>query len=439
MRQPEEAPQTQDAAAQMPETLRSAAEGGAEEAPAGPVHFAGGRLRCGLLGEKLGHSLSPQIHALLGDYEYRLYEKRPNEVEAFVRNGAWDALNVTIPYKKTVMPLCAELSESAAEAGSVNTLVRRPDGTVFGDNTDVYGFETLLDTADMKVRDRKVLVLGSGGASAAVCAVLRWRGARITVISRHGENDYRSLDRHADADFVVNTTPVGMFPNTEESPVDLRLFPQLSGVADIIYNPPETCLLSQAASLGVPCIGGLTMLAAQAVAASARFTGTAPQTEKIPAILAQLSPLRILVINGPNLNLLGLREPEIYGRGSYADLVAFIGKTAREEGVAVECFQSNHEGAIVDAIQEAVGQYDGIVINPAAYTHTSVAILDALKAVRIPAVEVHLSDVSAREDFRQISYAGKACAAAFTGLGFEGYACAIRYLKTHVRKGGKTV
>ena len=143
--------------------------------------------------------------------------------------------------------------------------------------------------------------------------------------------------------------------------------------------------------------------------------------------------MKLLVINGPNLNMLGLREPDIYGRQDYAALETLIRDTCREEGVEVEVFQSNHEGAIVDKIQAAYGITDGIVINPAAYTHTSVAILDALKAVAIPAVEVHISDVKSREDFRQISYAGMACVKTYMGLGFEGYRRAILFLKDYLK------
>ena len=139
--------------------------------------------------------------------------------------------------------------------------------------------------------------------------------------------------------------------------------------------------------------------------------------------------MKLLVINGPNLNLLGLREPEIYGRRTYQDLLSLLRQTGKEEGVEVECFQSNHEGAIVDAIQQAYGVFDGIVINPAAYTHTSIAILDALKAVALPAVEVHISAVRSREPFRQRSYAGMACVRTYQGLGFDGYVQAIRFLK----------
>ena len=141
--------------------------------------------------------------------------------------------------------------------------------------------------------------------------------------------------------------------------------------------------------------------------------------------------MKILVLNGPNLNLLGIREPEIYGKENYTSLLAFIRRAAEEEGVEAECFQSNHEGVLVDKIQQALGVFDGIVINPAAYTHTSVAILDALRAVNIPTVEVHLSDISSREEFRRFSYVSLAALKTYAGLGFEGYRQAIRFLKAH--------
>ena len=139
--------------------------------------------------------------------------------------------------------------------------------------------------------------------------------------------------------------------------------------------------------------------------------------------------MKILVLNGPNINMLGIREPGIYGRNTFADLLALLEQTAMDEGVQIDHFQSNHEGCLVDKIQEAFGVYDGIVINPAAYTHTSIAILDALKAVSIPAVEVHISDVDSREEFRQISYAGRACIKTIKGHGIEGYREAIKFLK----------
>ena len=145
--------------------------------------------------------------------------------------------------------------------------------------------------------------------------------------------------------------------------------------------------------------------------------------------------MKILVINGPNLNMLGIREPGIYGKNTFADLLALLAQTAREENLQIDQFQSNHEGVLVDKIQEAYGHYDGIVINPAAYTHTSVAILDALKAVSIPAVEVHISDVDSREPFRQISYAGLACVKTIKGHGLAGYREAILFLKKRYGEG----
>lgn len=144
--------------------------------------------------------------------------------------------------------------------------------------------------------------------------------------------------------------------------------------------------------------------------------------------------MKILVINGPNINMLGIREPEIYGKQTFTDLLSLIEKTAQEEGLEITQFQSNHEGAIVDKIQECYGKIDGIVINPAAYTHTSVAILDALKAVGIPAVEVHISNLDARESFRQISYPGMYCEKTIKGQGLDGYRQAILYLKEYYGK-----
>ena len=145
--------------------------------------------------------------------------------------------------------------------------------------------------------------------------------------------------------------------------------------------------------------------------------------------------MKLLIINGPNINMLGIREPGIYGKQDYAALLSLIDKTCRENSIEYDHYQSNHEGDIVDKIQSAYGKFDGIVINPAAYTHTSIAILDALKAVSIPAVEVHISDVKSREDFRQVSYAGRACVRTYMGLGFDGYKEAVLFLKQYLNNG----
>ena len=221
--------------------------------------------RCGLLGEKLGHSYSPAIHAELADYEYRLYEVAPEKLGEFLTGGGFDGMNVTIPYKKAVIPYCAELSPIAQKLQSVNVLVRREDGTLYGDNADAYGFAGMVRASGIAIESKKTLVLGSGGASSTVCAVLEEMGARsVTIISRKGEDNYNNLDRHADAEVIVNTTPVGMYPNCGVSPVDLSLFPKLEGVLDIVYNPARTAFVLQAEKLGIPYMSGLYMLVAQA-------------------------------------------------------------------------------------------------------------------------------------------------------------------------------
>ena len=237
-------------------------------------------MRCGLLGEKLGHSYSPELHAFFGNYDYELFEVPPDQLGDFIRARDFQGLNVTIPYKTTMLAICDDLTEAAAAIGSVNTVVKQLDGSLLGDNTDAAGFEGMVWKSRMRILGRKCLVLGSGGASLSVQYVLRKLGAgEIVVISRTGEDNYTNLDRHRDASILVNTTPVGMYPNTAASPVDLREFPQCEGVLDLIYNPARTALLQQAEALGIPCLGGLYMLAEQARCAAQIFTG-----EVIPAI-----------------------------------------------------------------------------------------------------------------------------------------------------------
>ena len=224
----------------------------------------------GLLGERLGHSYSPVIHALLGQYEYRLFERNPDELERFLTEGDFSGINVTIPYKKAVIPYLSEISAAAQKIGAVNTIVRTPNG-LRGDNTDYYGFSYMLRQSGIDVTGKKCLVLGSGGASVTAVAVLTDLGAHPVVISRGGENNYDNLHRHTDADLIVNTTPVGMYPNNGQSPVDLTLFPHLCGVADAIYNPRRTALILQAEDLGIPAVSGLSMLVAQAKRANELF------------------------------------------------------------------------------------------------------------------------------------------------------------------------
>ncbi len=247
-------------------------------------------LKCGLLGEKLGHSYSPQIHSMLADYEYKLFEKSPEELEDFLKSGEFDGLNVTIPYKKSVMPYCAELSPTAAQIGSVNTIVRRSDGSLYGDNTDAFGFENLIVHNGIEVKGKKALVLGTGGASVTAQAVLKNLGAsEVVVISRKGEDNYENIAKHADAEIIANTTPVGMYPNNGKAAVDLAQFPKLSGVLDVVYNPARTALLLQAEKLCIPCAGGLYMLVSQAKRSCELFTGKSIPDSEIDRIERVLS------------------------------------------------------------------------------------------------------------------------------------------------------
>lgn len=247
-------------------------------------------MRFGLLGRKLGHSYSPQIHKFLGDYEYPLYEKEPHEIDSFMKSGEFDGINVTIPYKETVVPYMSSLSDAAKKIGSVNTVTRLPDGTLFGDNTDYYGFSFLLDSNGFNIENQKVLVLGNGGASKTVVCVCHDRKAKeVTVISRSSPTDnYNNISKHADADYIINTTPVGMYPNNGERLIDLSLFKNCKGVADLIYNPSKTQFLLDAENLGIPQANGLIMLCAQAVKAAENFTGNKYESGKTLEVLSAL-------------------------------------------------------------------------------------------------------------------------------------------------------
>ena len=234
----------------------------------------------GLLGRTLGHSYSPYIHKALGNTAYELFEKEPDEVDAFVCSEDLGGINVTIPYKRDVLPFCNFVSPSVKEIGAANTLVRR-DGKLCAYNTDKLGFIYMVRRAGIDVSGKKTLVLGSGGASLALKAALKTMGAdRIITISRSGEDNYENIEKHADAEFVVNATPVGLFPNVDAKPLELTRLPNLSGVMDIVYNPLHTSLLKEAESLGLKTAEGLSMLVAQAVASHELFFGIRTDDEK---------------------------------------------------------------------------------------------------------------------------------------------------------------
>ena len=561
-----------------------------------------------LIGETLKHSFSPMLHHEFNNKEYGLMEIPKNEIDDFMKKAEFKAINVTIPYKETVMPYC-ELDETATVIGAVNTIVNK-DGKLYGYNTDHLGFTHMVKRAGIDVEGKDVVILGSGGTSKTSCyAISKMKAASITIVSRSASDyethvdcpvKFTSYDDEAiyKAQVIVNTTPVGMFPNIDATPVEISRFKNLTGVIDVVYNPLNTRLVLEAKEHGIKATNGLSMLVAQAYYAEKLFfdepttidekaldsiekalfkltdmkrnivltgmPGSGKSTigkalsdilnkpfidtdemfldkhkiqpgdyiteygeeafrvlesecvkeasmlsgyiiatgggvilnkkntdllslngdivylhrplkelvthgrplsqgdERRKALYYKRLPLymsskkylvdvkgsvesvtdavlsainnqdsnmkKYLIINGPNLNMLGIREPGIYGTNTYGDLMNMIEAEAKKLNVLVEFYQSNHEGDLVDAIQNTYGRMNGIVINPGAYTHTSVAILDAVKAVGVPTVEVHISDVDAREEFRQISYIKKAAIDTIAGYGFDGYVMALKKL-----------
>ncbi len=279
-------------------------------------------FRSGLIGHKLSHSFSPEIHSYLADYEYKLYEMEEQDVGKFLKSCPLDAFNVTIPYKKTVIPFLDFISDTAKRIGSVNTIVKKPDG-LYGYNTDYYGFSYMTQKSGIEIENKKVLILGSGGASLTVKAVLSDMGAReIVIISRTGENNYDNISRHADADVIVNTTPVGMYPRNGETPVDLEIFTNLSGVLDLIYNPSETKLIHDAKKKEIPCINGLYMLSAQAKKACELFLDTKieenPTDTIVKNIEARLKNIVLVGMPGCGKSTAGKLLAERLGR-SFVD------------------------------------------------------------------------------------------------------------------------
>ena len=246
-------------------------------------------MKCGLIGRKLSHSYSPQIHSYFSDYEYKLYELEPNELESFMKSNDLDAFNVTIPYKKDVIPYCNKLSVGAERIGAVNTIVKEKDGKLSGYNTDYYGFLYMLNSTDVDVKGKKAIILGSGGASLTCQVVLKDLGAsEVVVISRNSENNYNNLNKHFNAEVIVNATPVGMYPNIENSPIDLTDFKQCEAILDLIYNPVKTKLLKQADELNINNANGLSMLVAQAKKAYELFTDSCIDDSIIENILKDL-------------------------------------------------------------------------------------------------------------------------------------------------------
>lgn len=241
----------------------------------------------GLIGEKLGHSYSKSIHQLLSDgaYLYELFAVPPQEFESFLNTRSFDGLNVTIPYKKTIIPYLADISNEAKKIGSVNTVLVRLDG-LYGYNTDYAGFLYMAKRAGIDFCGKKVLILGTGGTGATASAAVNDQGAREVIIaSRRGKVTYDRLSEHRNSQIIINTTPVGMYPRNGETLIDLSDFPCCEGVLDVIYNPLYTVLTLQAKDLGIPFGNGLAMLTAQAKYASDLFLDRVTDDDKIEAVL----------------------------------------------------------------------------------------------------------------------------------------------------------
>lgn len=324
-------------------------------------------MEYGLLGEKLGHSFSPQIHRDLAGYDYQLLPTPPEAVEDIFARRAFQGLNVTIPYKRTVMPLCDEIDPRAAAIGAVNTVVNQ-NGRLTGYNTDIDGFLYMARRAGVDMAGKKVVILGSGGTSRTARAAAGELGAReIVTVSRHGEDNYQNLSRHADAQVLVNTTPVGMYPNWGQSPVSLESFPALEGVLDVVYNPLRTALLLQAEERGLPRSCGLPMLVAQAKRAAELFTGQNIGDSRAEAVLhglrGQLTSIVLIGMPGCGKTTVGRALAEKLGR-TFVDLDEEI---VRRAGMSIpEIFAREGEAGFREresALVREFGERTGLVVS----------------------------------------------------------------------------
>ena len=324
-------------------------------------------MEYGLLGERLGHSFSPQIHRDLAGYDYQLLPTPPEAVEDLFARRAFQGLNVTIPYKRTVMPLCDEIDPRAAAIGVVNTVVNR-NGRLTGYNTDIDGFLYMARRAGVDMTGKKVVILGSGGTSRTARAAAGELGAReIVTVSRHGEDNYQNLSRHADAQVLVNTTPVGMYPNWGQAPVSLESFLALEGVLDVVYNPLRTALLLQAEERGLPSSCGLPMLVAQAKRAAELFTGQNIGDSRTEAVLhglrRQLTSIVLIGMPGCGKTTVGRALAEKLGR-TFVDLDEEI---VRRAGTSIpEIFAREGEAGFREresALVREFGERTGLVVS----------------------------------------------------------------------------
>ena len=324
-------------------------------------------IEYGLIGEKLSHSYSQLIHDRLGDYRYELYSIAPDRLDAFMRARRFKGLNVTIPYKKAVIPYCDELSTAAKRIGSVNTLVIRNDGSLYGHNTDYDGFIYAVKSAKIDFGGKKVLILGSGGTSMTACAAAADLGAsEVIVVSRSGDVNYENVYEQTDAGIVVNTTPVGMYPNNGESSLDLSRFPALSGVVDVIYNPNRTTLLLQAEKLGIPCTCGLPMLVAQAKAASELFfskkTDDSETSRICKALLGKVTNIVLTGMPGSGKTSIGCAVAELLDRKFVDTDDLIVERTGLSIPDIFERMGEAHFRRIENEVIREIGKEKGLVI-----------------------------------------------------------------------------
>lgn len=324
-------------------------------------------MEYGLLGEKLGHSFSPQIHRALAGYDYQLLPTPPEAVEDLFARRAFQGLNVTIPYKQTVMPLCDEIDPRAAAIGAVNTVVNR-GGRLTGYNTDIDGFLYLARRAEVDMAGKKVVILGGGGTSRTARAAAVELGARETVtISRRGADNYQNLSRHADAQVLINTTPVGMYPRCGQAAVSLDSFPALEGVLDVVYNPLRTALILAAEERGLPCSGGLPMLVAQAWRAAELFTGAPIPEGRVEEVLQELAAAQrnVVLVGMPGCGktTVGRRLAERLGK----DFVDLDEEIVRRAGTSIpEIFAREGEAGFREresALVREFGERTGLVVS----------------------------------------------------------------------------
>lgn len=244
----------------------------------------------GVLGRVLGHSYTPTIYRELAGLDYRRFEREPEELEDFLNGDEWEGVNVTIPYKRSVIPYLADMSDIARRLGNVNTITRREDGTLYGDNTDYYGFKCLVESLGVDVAGMRAVVFGgTGGAGATVLAVLADMDVEAISVSRQGKRTYKDLKNLPDIELAVNCTPVGMYPNCPDSPCCLDDLPDLKAVVDIVYNPARTGIILEAEKRNIPCTSGLLMLVAQAAQAVERYTGKAIELARTREVTDRLS------------------------------------------------------------------------------------------------------------------------------------------------------